>query len=1166
MLLLNRHGDPAPGGVGLIQPASKVCGYPRQRFLKNPQFFNTLIHPGDQPRFAKILQTARQRGTATWSYRLRQADGRYHWWYEELRLSPNVKEPGTQWIACAGKTTGRVASAGVRARVRERLAGYLLGLGALAEAESPLRMLVEHSPLAMGLVNRAGEILYANPTLRRLYGERMAAARTVAEFIAAANPDAVAQQRALKYWQELVAAVQAGSEPEPYAAQLMGVAGCRDVLFRVILAGDLIVAILEDVTELKQTEALLRQGEERLSSALRGADDGLWDWVLATNEVYYSARWKAMLGYAEDELENHIQTWERLVNPEDHDRVLRLASNFAAGLIPKYEVEFQMRHRAGHWVDVLARASLIRDESGRPIRMVGTHVDISARKAVQAELEQRVQERTAELEAERARLEALFKAAPAGIVIHGAEGQILLCNPSAQTILGLNGTAAEGKAPEDFSQQFLREDGTVMPLEEFPVVQVLARRQRVAGQIVGLQRGQPAGPLWVYLNAEPRLDSAGGVVEVVVSFMDITARKLAETALVESAEFTRGLISCMQEGFSVLDTQGVALDVNPAFCQMTGFARTELVGVGPPHPYWPPEEFASIQAALARTLQGDVTDLEMVFMRRNGERFPVIVSPFAVKNRAGEIVSYSATIKDLTARRRREAALRESESKYRLLIEGMMDAFASVDLNGRITESNPVFQAMLGYSAAELRGLTFYDFTPAKWHGIEDRIRQEQVMARGYSDVYEKEYRRRDGTVFPVELRTFLLRNADGEPVGMWGIVRDITARKQIEHDLRELNATLEQRVARRTESLRVSEQRFRILAEATFEGVVLSRRGRILDCNEQLLRMMKASREQVVGQSVLDFVSPEWRDQVSQRIQQGVETRMEHGIICGDGSTCMVELRAYSPDGPDGVRISVLRDITERKAMEQIQGELETQRRDLVRFQRLAELTEVSTGVIHQIGQPFTAIINNISAAKTMVSRCTHQHCHAGATLQDTDASLTLVQSTMQRLQALTHPERARREPRDLNTLVGEVLQLIQAEANSLQIEVRSRLAPGLPPAALDEVQFGQALLNLLRNGCEAVASCEAARRVVTVKTSAGEPGTLILEVSDLGVGIAPADLSQLFEPFFTTKLNGTGVGLRLCRTIVLAHGGQLTGRNNEPGPGASFRIVLPTTAGGGL
>ena len=88
---------------------------------------------------------------------------------------------------------------------------------------------------------------------------------------------------------------------------------------------------------------------------------------------------------------------------------------------------------------------------------------------------------------------------------------------------------------------------------------------------------------------------------------------------------------------------------------------------------------------------------------------------------------------------------------------------------------------MLGYEAAELKALTYQDLTPANWREFEQRIVTEQILTRGFSDVYEKEYRRKDGTVFPVELHTTLLRNPDGEPVAMWGTVRDITERKRAE-------------------------------------------------------------------------------------------------------------------------------------------------------------------------------------------------------------------------------------------------------------------------------------------------------------------------------------------------------------------------------------------------
>ena len=123
----------------------------------------------------------------------------------------------------------------------------------------------------------------------------------------------------------------------------------------------------------------------------------------------------------------------------------------------------------------------------------------------------------------------------------------------------------------------------------------------------------------------------------------------------------------------------------------------------------------------------------------------------------------------------------EAEAKYRRLYESMMDAFVSVDMNGRIQEFNGEYARMLGYEPEEIQTLTDEDITPQRWQANDAKIVAEQILSRGYSVVYEKEYRRKDGTVFPVELRTFRLTGADRQPRGMWSIVRDITERKTAE-------------------------------------------------------------------------------------------------------------------------------------------------------------------------------------------------------------------------------------------------------------------------------------------------------------------------------------------------------------------------------------------------
>ncbi|HRH79425.1 MAG TPA: PAS domain S-box protein [Thiobacillaceae bacterium] len=141
-----------------------------------------------------------------------------------------------------------------------------------------------------------------------------------------------------------------------------------------------VLGVYEDITEQKRIQDALRASEERFDLALHAANDGLWDWNLQTHQVYFSPRWKSMLGYADNELENAFSTWEQLVDEESRTTTMAAIEDCIAGRAAGFAVEFRMRHKDGHWVDILSRATLIRDEAGQPLRMVGTHVDISERK------------------------------------------------------------------------------------------------------------------------------------------------------------------------------------------------------------------------------------------------------------------------------------------------------------------------------------------------------------------------------------------------------------------------------------------------------------------------------------------------------------------------------------------------------------------------------------------------------------------------------------------------------------------------------------------------------------------------------------------------------------------------------------------------------------------
>jgi len=144
---------------------------------------------------------------------------------------------------------------------------------------------------------------------------------------------------------------------------------------------------------------------------------------------------------------------------------------------------------------------------------------------------------------------------------------------------------------------------------------------------------------------------------------------------------------------------------------------------------------------------------------------------------------------DVTDRIQAEERLQESEKKWRELFENLRDGWVSTDMEGRFIECNRAFEELLGYTTDELRALTYQELTPERWHALEERIVRERIVKHGYSGVYEKEYIRKNGTVFPVELTSYLRTDGEGNPIGMWGLARDISERVAAEEALEESQA-----------------------------------------------------------------------------------------------------------------------------------------------------------------------------------------------------------------------------------------------------------------------------------------------------------------------------------------------------------------------------------------
>jgi PAS domain S-box-containing protein len=147
------------------------------------------------------------------------------------------------------------------------------------------------------------------------------------------------------------------------------------------------VTAVRDITERKLAEEKLKESETRFDLAMEASKDGIFDWNLITNEIYYSPGWKSMLGYEDKELPNDFTVWEKLTKPEDVEQSWKMQQEVINKQRDRFKFEFKMKHKDGHWVDILSRAEAVFDDSGKAIRIVGTHVDISERQRSAKELE-----------------------------------------------------------------------------------------------------------------------------------------------------------------------------------------------------------------------------------------------------------------------------------------------------------------------------------------------------------------------------------------------------------------------------------------------------------------------------------------------------------------------------------------------------------------------------------------------------------------------------------------------------------------------------------------------------------------------------------------------------------------------------------------------------------
>ncbi len=276
-------------------------------------------------------------------------------------------------------------------------------------------------------------------------------------------------------------------------------------------------------------------------------------------------------------------------------------------------------------------------------------------------------------------------------------------------------------------------------------------------------------------------------------FRDSTKRKKAEEKLKQAKDELKKSEERYQDLYENAPDMFLSVDAkttNIVKCNQTvatnlGYTKKEIIGRHIFEMYHPDcmEDVKKAFQSFRET--GEIHNAELQVKRKDGTKIDVILNVSSILDEQGNILHSRSIWRDITIRKRAENAQRESEERFRTLFEMSRDAIMFASIDGRILNVNQAFLDMLNYTKNEIQACNFQDFTPKKWEAMENKIIENQILKRGYSDVYEKEYIQKDGTIIPIEIRTGLLRAEAGNPGQMFGVVRDISERKQTEEELR---------------------------------------------------------------------------------------------------------------------------------------------------------------------------------------------------------------------------------------------------------------------------------------------------------------------------------------------------------------------------------------------
>jgi len=907
---------------------------------------------------------------------------------------------------------------------------------------------------------------------------------------------------------------------------------------------DRVVSVMQDITERKRAqEAWLR-----LAAIVESSDDAIISKDLNGVITSWNSGAQRIFGYTEAEVAG--QRINIIIPPELQNEETQILARLRAGEhIQHYETVRVTKQ--GERVNVSLTISPMKNSEGGVVGVSKIARDITARKRV----EEALRRSEAEAKARAEELAVIFDAVPGmALISRDPICRRITGSRAAYELLGLppgtniSRSAPEGERPSNFR---VVRDGRELTAAELPLQKAAATGQEVRDSEYALLFDDGTSRD-MFGNAAPLLDHEGNVRGATGVFVDITERKQAEDALRTSEREQHKIAEQLEiERARLIEAQAVAKvgswEIELPSLDITWSEQTHRIFETDPsyfHPKRPgfvelvhPEDRAKVDAAFESSLEkGAPSAVEYRIVMADG-RVKVLEEHWKVfHDGRGRPARLMGTCQDITQRKRVQEALRENEDRYRDLVEHSQDLLCTHDLQGKLLSANPAPARILGYEVAELLQIPMRELIAPEYRDQFDRyltrIRTAGVD-KGMLTVVTRSGERRIWE-YNNTLRT------EGVPFPIVrGMAHDITERARAEKSL----------------------QLFRMLLDQSNDAieVVDPETLRFIDVNGRACTHLGYSREELLSMKIHD-ISPNAESlnaMIRDDLRNSGSAIFESLHRRRDGSTFPVEVSIKQVHLDRVYRVSVVRDITERKQAEQA---LQQSQAELARVARIATMGELTASIAHEINQPLAAVAMSASASLHWLAVQPPNLAEAREAMTSAMCEANRASRVIERIRTLIKKAPPELRPLDVNELIREILALTHKELVVGGVALHTDLSPEVPCVVGDRTQLQQVILNLIMNAIDAMITVKDRPRILNIK-SARDAENVLVEVQDSGTGLDPLLAPRIFDSFFTTKAGGIGMGLSISRSIVEAHGGQLQA-TPASSPGAVFQLILPKAA----